>query len=872
MKKKYITGSDRFFRFSKTLQKMVILLFFVFFSFLNVQGQVTVAGAVSGNGNYTTLTDAFNAIGTVQTGANITVTIRGNTTETGTALLNAGDWSSLVISPSGGSWTITGDIAGAELIRFNGADNVIIDGLNSGGNGLTFSNTSTSNVSGTSTVKFMTDATYNIIRNCNLLGSATVGIGSMGGVVYFSNVATTTGNDNNTISNCNIGPAGSNLPSKLIFSGGNSSVPLYNSGNTITGCNLYDYFSTSGCAAVYIASGNTDWTVTNNKIYQSAPRNFTSAATLYGIYIGSPSNSSNIQITGNTIGYANNAGTGTLTVTSSSVNGAFIGIYFFGSTTAPEVCSISNNTIANVSLTSVAGSFYGIYNTTGSGTNSINLNGNTIRNLTAVNTGGSLVGIYAGAAATLDCSNNIISNLSRNAAGGFYGINYAGAANVTFDSNIISDLNSTAADNGANVFAGFHSVATAKTEKFFNNTITGLTSTSTTGGINIFGINNGTGTTGNKIFVGNTISNLSLPASGTGKIYGIKLNGGGTQNNLLRNTIHTLSGGNIINGIAITAGTTNDVSKNKIYGLSSSSLGALVYGMSLTGGASHNIFNNIIGSLNAPAGDNAVSTPNQVVGINATNGVANLNLYHNTIKIDASTTGANFGSSAVSVDTNPTLIMRNNILVNSSVATGTGLSVVLRKPVLTSYDVSSNNNLFYGTAIYTDGTNTDITLNDFRTRLVNRDALSVNENPNFISTTGSDATYLHIDTAVPTLIESGGTLVTSVNEDFDGNTRNASVPDIGADEFAGIPTTMGVNDFALAKLKVYPNPVSDLLQIENSQSITAVEMYSIAGQKVISRTVDAMTAAIPMSGFAAGTYLVKVISDNAVETIKVVKK
>jgi hypothetical protein len=52
------------------------------------------------------------------------------------------------------------------LLNFNGADNVIINGLNTGGNSLTISNTSTSTAAGTSTIRFINDATNNIIRNC----------------------------------------------------------------------------------------------------------------------------------------------------------------------------------------------------------------------------------------------------------------------------------------------------------------------------------------------------------------------------------------------------------------------------------------------------------------------------------------------------------------------------------------------------------------------------------------------------------------------------------------------------------------------------------------------------------------------------------
>jgi hypothetical protein len=173
-------------------KKAALLLFFVMFSVLSVQGQVTVAGAVTGNGSYTTLGAAFTAIGTAQASANITVTITGNTTEAvGGASLGAGTWTSLTIAPSGGSWTVSGAVtAGTPLITFNGADNVTVNG---GGN-LTFSNTTVSTTSGTSTLKLVADATNNTFNNLIILGSANGATGSNTANVWIS-TGTTTGND-----------------------------------------------------------------------------------------------------------------------------------------------------------------------------------------------------------------------------------------------------------------------------------------------------------------------------------------------------------------------------------------------------------------------------------------------------------------------------------------------------------------------------------------------------------------------------------------------------------------------------------------------------------------------------------------------------
>src|SRR5690349_1935569 len=101
-----------------------------------VNAQVSVSGALVGNGTYTTLGAAFTAInGGAQTGATITVNISANTTETGPAVLNTSDWTLLTIRPTatatiGGSSTAA---AGRGVIEFNGADNVTLDGDIAGG-------------------------------------------------------------------------------------------------------------------------------------------------------------------------------------------------------------------------------------------------------------------------------------------------------------------------------------------------------------------------------------------------------------------------------------------------------------------------------------------------------------------------------------------------------------------------------------------------------------------------------------------------------------------------------------------------------------------------------------------------------------------
>ncbi len=337
---------------STTAQISTKLVGFVAVCLLMLQslafGQVTVSGAGAGNGSYTTLSAAFTAIGT--TSGTITISITGNTTEpAGGASLGAGTWTSLTISPSGGSWTISGAItAGSSLVTLNGADNVTINGLNTGGNALTFSNTTASATSGTSTFKFISDATNNTITNCTILGSFSAAVGTNGGNIFFS-TGTTTGNDNNTISNCNVGPAGSNLPTKAIFGNGSTtSTAIGNSGITINNNNIYDFFGAAVTSSgVYTGGGCNAWAITNNKFYQTATRTWTTGAQHSPIWLTSTTALSGAQgftVTGNIIGYSSNTQTGSYTLTGST--GKFVGIYFNG-ITGGTVSNINTNTIAS---------------------------------------------------------------------------------------------------------------------------------------------------------------------------------------------------------------------------------------------------------------------------------------------------------------------------------------------------------------------------------------------------------------------------------------------------------------------------------------------------------------------------------------------
>ncbi len=114
-----------------------------------------------------------------------------------------------------------------------------------------------------------------------------------------------------------------------------------------------------------------------------------------------------------------------------------------------------------------------------------------------------------------------------------------------------------------------------------------------------------------------------------------------------------------------------------------------------------------------------------------------------------------------------------------------------------------------------------------------------------------------------------GTMIT------DGSTYYATqtIDDCESLGFAvTVAVTLDNGEFSAVSFTYHPNPVKDMLTLSYDKNISSVEVYNIVGQKVIAKTIGQNQAQIDMSQLAAGTYMVKVMSDTASKTIKVVKQ
>lgn len=770
---------------------------------LHAQVDVTSSGGTP-MASYTTLSAAFAAVNAGTHTGVITMNISGNTTEPATgAVLNgngigATNFTSMLIKPTGGAARIISGAATAALplIDLNGCDNVTIDGLNSGGNSLTIVNTTISATSGTSTIRFINDATFNLLTRLSIQGSSTMGTTTNGGTIFFSTAFSTAtgGNDNNTISNCKIGsPDGINLPTKAIYSQGTTTAFFnYNSNNTIIGNEIFDYFNPSTqSSGMYIAGGTTDWLVANNKFYQTATRTQTSGV-LHGCIQIANANTNGFYISGNIMGFANASGTGTTNLVGvASSRFAGISITSMG---IISPCKIRDNVISGVNVSGVVGG------TTTAATLAGIVISSGITSVLSNNTIGSL-----------DGSSALTVNSTSTATGEIVGIfnSATSTTSTNMDSNKIGSITYiNTSTGGAGISAMRSNLTTAYSLKIRGNLIgssTGplkATSNSATAalGNQIIGIICGfanlevTDNVVRNMFV----SNLSVGTTTVSSIIGIAYTSGTNNITMARNVVHTLYNTNTTVAstvIGMYSGPTSSgitsFNRNLIHSLINlSTIGtANVHGMQ-QGGAGSNVFytNNMI-RLGIDSSGASMTNGIQINGIFESAGFCQM--FHNSVYIGGTATnnsGQTFAFNST-VTTNPRFY-GNNIFFNARSNGGsTGKHYAIKvggtTPNPAGLTINYNDYIVTGIGGFIGQYNLidQFDLNALRTA-VGQDCNSFTSDPKFINPTGTNTSVdLHINSAMTTPVEqSGYDLGTIVSDDFDGSVRSSLSPtDVGAD-------------------------------------------------------------------------------------------
>lgn len=87
-----------------------------------------------------------------------------------------------------------------------------------------------------------------------------------------------------------------------------------------------------------------------------------------------------------------------------------------------------------------------------------------------------------------------------------------------------------------------------------------------------------------------------------------------------------------------------------------------------------------------------------------------------------------------------------------------------------------------------------------------------------------------------------------------------------------IAETMDVGDLSKVDIKLYPNPVGNIINIDSDSVIESVQIYNLNGQLVLTKDFQKSKVGIDVSHFNAGTYVVRIESHSGVQTVKVIKK
>ena len=368
----------------------------------------------------------------------------------------------------------------------------------------------------------------------------------------------------------------------------------------------------------------------------------------------------------------------------------------------------------------------------------------TVQNCRITNV--SLYGIYAPFGSNLEIKNNQIIAAERNLVA-FIAISSGGS-----ESSALVEGNSIEAPQMRNAFCGI---------------------THDTGGSAIIQHN----------FIGNVSCNTSVSNV---KVTGISVNGGDVI--VRHNVIDGFSGtGCALIGINISpaAGNTQVLSSH-ISNFSCNQVqtsDTYVAGLDL-GGTECLAANNMIHNLNC----NSTVQPS-TVGIRTASG--NIKLYYNSIKLQAEAFQPSSSSACLYIPTDGSnLELINNILANYSAAGSSGKTVDLWKgtPGFAGL-VNCSNNLFWLNNSGGRYLVAQIGSEGYQTLAAYQAASNLEQNSHFGEPIFADANSLHLDLETDCLAKDNALPLATVVVDFDGQLRDAVMPDIGADEAMEIPNS-----------------------------------------------------------------------------------
>ncbi|MEI2739394.1 MAG: Ig-like domain-containing protein [Chitinophagaceae bacterium] len=251
--------------------------------------------------------------------------------------------------------------------------------------------------------------------------------------------------------------------------------------------------------------------------------------------------------------------------------------------------------------------------------------------------------------------------------------------------------------------------------------------------------------------------------------------------------------GNVsIRGIALAQGNAGCiVRKNYVHDIINSevpttTVGGQAFGIAVTvTTASNNIIieNNFVRDVVTSKFNRASNTAQGAYCIHVNAAVTGLKINNNTLVLNQAAvngTATNYFSACLNFLNTTALLseMKNNIMINKQ-ANDSAYIIRASPSNIGGTAMNYNNYFVMGGATTKFGIYNSVDVLSLATwqATTGKDANSLNTDPVFVS-----ATNLHIAPGASTL-DGAGTPITGITDDFDNETRNTTIPDIGADEF-----------------------------------------------------------------------------------------
>lgn len=85
-------------------------------------------------------------------------------------------------------------------------------------------------------------------------------------------------------------------------------------------------------------------------------------------------------------------------------------------------------------------------------------------------------------------------------------------------------------------------------------------------------------------------------------------------------------------------------------------------------------------------------------------------------------------------------------------------------------------------------------------------------------------------------------------------------------------TVLSSENFNVSKVRLYPNPATNILNIESVSNIQNLAVYNVLGQEVINREINSSSVNLDVSALNTGVYVIKTMIDGNVSSTKFIKE